>query len=124
VKFVINYAVNVATGVAPFEILLIWWPTLFHASLPEGKPTALSKWIILREKFWADARDHLCASRIKQANQHNLRMIIRRAWAACGPDRHRLQQSQAGQAWSQTPKVTPNPNPFEAQEACGPQQKK
>jgi hypothetical protein len=24
VKFVINYAVNVATGVAPFEILLIW----------------------------------------------------------------------------------------------------
>jgi hypothetical protein len=71
VEFAINSAINVATGVAPFEVLLRRRPTLFRDQSTKGEPTALGKWVNLWEKFWADTRDQLCASCVKQAIQHN-----------------------------------------------------
>jgi hypothetical protein len=73
VEFAINSAINASTGISPLELLLGNQPSLFQQ--PEASdsniPPVLSKWLAICEKAWATARDALCASRLKQAIQHN-----------------------------------------------------
>jgi hypothetical protein len=73
VEFAINSAINTATGISPFDLILGCQPTLFASpnSINDKDPPALSKWLAICEKAWATACDELCTSRLKQEVQHN-----------------------------------------------------
>ncbi|POW02060.1 hypothetical protein PSTT_12070 [Puccinia striiformis] len=74
VEFAINSAINVATGVSPFELVFGRKPRLFPSSMGlANTPPTLDVWLRIREGAWAEARDSLWTSRIKQAIQHNRR---------------------------------------------------
>jgi hypothetical protein len=72
VEFAINSAVNVSMGFSPFKLIFGRHPRLFPSvnSTTDGPPS-LDKWIKQRKGAWADARDNLWTSRVKQALQHN-----------------------------------------------------
>jgi hypothetical protein len=74
VEFAINFATKVVTGFTPFKLIFGQKPQLF--SEDPGPPTglmSLTKWFNLRKAKWAEARDALWTSRVKQALQHNRR---------------------------------------------------
>jgi hypothetical protein len=73
VEFAINSAMNVSTGISLLDLILGQQPTLFEVTNPldAHHPPALSKWLSVREKAWATARNDLCSSLLKQAIQHN-----------------------------------------------------
>jgi hypothetical protein len=74
VKHAINSAVNIATGFCPFKLVFGRKTRLLPTASNNGtSSTLLSKWLQFREKAWANARDALWASRVKQALQHNRR---------------------------------------------------
>lgn len=73
VEYAINSAVNVATGVSPFEYVYgrktRLFPTAEHSSsLPD-----VEDWLFKRQSAWADFRDKLWTSRIEQAVHYNNR---------------------------------------------------
>lgn len=71
-EFAINSAINVATGISPFELVFGRKPGLFPSidSSPDSPPN-LKRWLDQREGSWANARDSLWLSRVRQAIQHN-----------------------------------------------------
>jgi hypothetical protein len=72
VEFALNTAVNVATGFSPFELVFGRRPRLFPSTEgPEDTPLSVATWLKLCEGTWAEARDTLWASRVRQALQHN-----------------------------------------------------
>lgn len=71
-EFAINSSINVATGFSPFELIFGRKPRLFPSLEGDSdSPTNLTVWLKQRESTWADARDTLWTSRVKQALQHN-----------------------------------------------------
>jgi hypothetical protein len=74
VEFAMNSAVNVATGVSPFEFVFGKKPRLFPITGNlESIGTDVSKWIEDRQAAWASYRDKLWTNRISQAIHYNSR---------------------------------------------------
>jgi hypothetical protein len=73
VEFAINSAINASTGISPLDLILSRQPTLSKTStlFDNTNHPALSRWLLIRKKAWATAREKMCTSRLKQAIQHN-----------------------------------------------------
>lgn len=73
VEYAINSAVNVSTGVSPFEYVYGRKPRLFPTDHQATHVPAVAEWLAKRQSTWANFRDKLWTSRIDQAVHYNNR---------------------------------------------------
>lgn len=73
-EYAINLALTVAIGLSPFELVYGRRPGLFPLPEIEGEGEHQPvHWLTRREGEWAEARDRLWVSRVRQAIQYNKR---------------------------------------------------
>lgn len=74
VEYAVNSAINVSTGVSPFEFVFGHKPRLFpiQGNIAKVSPD-VQRWVELRQSAWAQYRDKLWSSRISQALHYNNR---------------------------------------------------
>ena len=69
VEHSINSMINVATGLSPLKPIFGRNPNFFPAPNNTTNLPPLAKWLCVRKKVWADARNMLWTNRVKQAVQ-------------------------------------------------------